>query len=70
MVSLTVDWTAGVRFPTEAEDSSCHFCVQTGSGAHPTSYTMGTRGFFPRGEVQQGHDADQSPPSSVEVKEV
>jgi hypothetical protein len=46
---LTTDWTAGVLSPTEAEDFSSNLCVQTGSGAHPTSYTMGTVGLFPRG---------------------
>jgi hypothetical protein len=25
--------------------------VQTGSGTHPTSYSMGNGGFFPGGEV-------------------
>jgi hypothetical protein len=25
--------------------------VQIGSGAHPSSYSVGTRGFFHRGEV-------------------
>jgi hypothetical protein len=32
----------GVRSPTEAEDFSSSLCVQTGSGAHPVSYPMGT----------------------------
>jgi hypothetical protein len=34
--------TTGVRSPTEAEDFSSSFCIQTGSGAHPVSCTMGT----------------------------
>jgi hypothetical protein len=38
-----------VRSPTEAEDFSSSLCVQTGSGAHPDSCTMGTGGSFPRG---------------------
>jgi hypothetical protein len=38
--------------------------VQTGSGAHPASYSMGTE----RGKVRPGRDADHSPPSSAEVK--
>jgi hypothetical protein len=41
-VWLTTDWTTGVRSPTEAEDLSFILCVHTGSGAHPTSYPMGT----------------------------
>jgi hypothetical protein len=65
---LTTDWTAGVRFPTEAEDFSSSLCVQTGSGAHPASCTMGTGGFFPGGKARPGRDADHSPPSSAEVK--
>jgi hypothetical protein len=44
---LTADWTAGVRSPTE--DLSSALCVQTGSGAHPASCTVGTGGSFPRG---------------------
>jgi hypothetical protein len=28
-----------------------HHRVQNGSGAHPASYPMGTRGFFPGGEA-------------------
>jgi hypothetical protein len=36
-----------VRFPEEAGNFSLHHRVQNGSGAHPASYPMGTRGFFP-----------------------
>jgi hypothetical protein len=28
-------------------DATPHHCVQNGSGAHPASYSMGTRGCFP-----------------------
>jgi hypothetical protein len=41
--------------------------VQTGSGAHPASCTMGTGGPFSGGKARPGHDADHSPPSSAEV---
>jgi hypothetical protein len=44
---LATDWTAGVRSLTEAEDFSSNLCVQTGSGAHPASCTVGTGGSFP-----------------------
>jgi hypothetical protein len=44
---LTTEWTAGVRSPKEAEDFSSNLCVQTCSGAHPASCTMGTGGSFP-----------------------
>jgi hypothetical protein len=65
---LTTDWTTGVPSPTEAEGFSSNFCFQTGSGAHPTSCTMGTGGSFPGGKARSGRDADHSSPSSAEVK--
>jgi hypothetical protein len=37
------------RSPAEAKDFSSNLCVQTGSGAHPASCTMGAAGLFPRG---------------------
>jgi hypothetical protein len=46
---------------------SSSLCVQTGSGAHPASSTMGTGGPFPGGKALPGRDADHSPPSSAEV---
>jgi len=39
-----------------------HHRVQTGSGAYPAPYPMGTRGSFP------GREADHSPPCGAEVK--
>jgi hypothetical protein len=41
------DRAIGVPSPTGAKDFSCNLCVQTGSGAHPASCTMGTGGPFP-----------------------
>jgi hypothetical protein len=61
------DRVIGVRSPAGAEDFSSSLCVQTGSWAHPTSYTMGTGGPFPRGKARTGRDADHSPPSSAKV---
>jgi hypothetical protein len=58
----------GVRSPAGAEDFSSSPCVQTGSGAHPASYPVGTGGPFPGGKARPGRDADHSPPSSAEVK--
>jgi hypothetical protein len=55
-------------FPTEAEDVSSCLCVQTASGANPTSCTVGTGGSFPGVKARPGRDADHSPPSSAEVK--
>jgi hypothetical protein len=52
----------------EAKDFSSSLCVQTGSGAHPASCTMGTGGPFPGRKERPGRDADHSPPSSAEVE--
>jgi hypothetical protein len=57
-----------VRSPAEARDFSCSLCVQTGSGAHPASCTMGTRGPFPGAKARSGRDADHSLPSSAKVE--
>jgi hypothetical protein len=43
------DRVTGVGYPTEAKDFSSSLCVQTGPGAHPASYPMGTGGPFPGG---------------------
>jgi hypothetical protein len=40
---------SSVRFPAGAGDFSLHHRVQNGSGAHPASCPMGTRGSFLRG---------------------
>jgi hypothetical protein len=45
-----------IRSPARAKDISCSLCIQTGSGAHPASCTMGTGG-----KAQPGRDADHSP---------
>jgi hypothetical protein len=58
----------GVRSPAGAKDFSFSLCVHTGSGAHPASYSVGTRGPFLEGKVWPGRDADHSAPSSAEVK--
>jgi hypothetical protein len=56
------DRAIGVRSPAGAKDFSCSLFVQTGSVAHPASYTMGSGG-----KARPGRDADHSPPSSAEV---
>jgi hypothetical protein len=48
------DRVIGVRSPAGAEDFSYSLCVQTGSGAHPASCTMGTGGPFPGGKSAAG----------------
>jgi hypothetical protein len=40
---------------------SSSLCVQTGSGAHPASCTMGTGGPFPEVKARPGRDEDHSP---------
>jgi hypothetical protein len=61
------DQGSRVRYPAGAGNFSLHHRVQNGSGAHPASYTMGTRDSFP-GVKRPGREADHSPPSSAEVK--
>jgi hypothetical protein len=61
------DRATGVRSPAGAKDFSSILCVQTGSGAHPASCTMGTGDPFPGGKARPGRDADHLPPSSAEV---
>jgi hypothetical protein len=46
-------WTIGVPFPAGAGNFFLHHRVQTGSGAHPVSYLIGTGGSFPGGEAAE-----------------
>jgi hypothetical protein len=48
------DRAIGVRSPAGAKDFSSSLCVQTGSGAHPASCSMGTGGIFPGGKSAAG----------------
>jgi hypothetical protein len=61
------DRAIGVRSPAGEKDFFSNLCVQTGSGAHPASCTMGTGGNFPGGKARPGRDADHSHPSNAEV---
>jgi hypothetical protein len=63
------DRATEVRSPAEAKDFTPSLCVQTGSGTHPASCTVGTGGPFPGYKARPGRDADHSPPSSIEVDE-
>jgi hypothetical protein len=45
------DRCSRVLFPAGAGNFPLHHRVQNGSGAHPASYPMGTRGSFPRSKV-------------------
>jgi hypothetical protein len=49
-----------------AREFSLH-SLQTGSGAHPDSFPMGTEALSP-GVKRPGRDADYSPPTSAENK--
>jgi hypothetical protein len=44
-------WMIRGRVPAGAGNFSLHHGVQTGSGAHPDSYPMGTRYFLPGGKA-------------------
>jgi hypothetical protein len=55
------DRAIGVLSPAGANDFSSNLCVQTGSGAHPASCTMGTGGPFPGGKARMGREANHSP---------
>jgi hypothetical protein len=50
------------------KDFSSNLCVQTGSGDHPASCTMGTGDPFPGAKARQGCEAHHSPLSSAEVE--
>jgi hypothetical protein len=73
-----VDWDSSVDIATRygldgpGTESRCGVKfsapVQTGPGAHPASYTMGTVSF--PGVKRPGRGADHPPPFSAEVKEV
>jgi hypothetical protein len=56
-----------VRFPAWAGNFPLRHHVQTGYGAQPASYPMGTGVSF-SGVKRPGCEADHSPPSSAEVK--
>jgi hypothetical protein len=63
------DQEGGSSRPGRVKKNSLLYIVQTGSGVHPTSYPMDTGGSYP--EVKrQGREADHSPPTSAEVKEL
>jgi hypothetical protein len=61
-----VDWIRLAQ--AEAKDFSSNLCVQTGSGAHPASCTMGTGGHFCGNKERPERDADHSPLSNAEAE--
>jgi hypothetical protein len=67
--SLGVGWAAGVRFLVEARDFSPLHSAETGSGDHPTFWSIGMDVFAGGGGVKPpGREADHTPPASAEVK--
>jgi hypothetical protein len=57
----------GGSSPGKDWEFSLHYHVQTGSGAHPAFYTVGTRGSVPTNKAFW-READHSPTSSTTVK--
>jgi hypothetical protein len=57
----------GIQFPTGTSDVPLLYNVQTGSGAHPTSYTIGNAEYFPWDKKREG-ETDHSCPSSAVFK--
>jgi hypothetical protein len=57
------DRGVGFRVPVEQEFSLL-LVVQTGSGAHPASYPMGTGGSLLESKAA-GHETNNSPPTSA-----
>jgi hypothetical protein len=51
---------SGVRFPEGKRDLSRPHRVQTGYGAHPVSYPMGTAGSLPGGGGIKARDMKQT----------
>jgi hypothetical protein len=56
------------RFPAVAGNFSLRHRVQTGSGAKPLSYPMGTGALFSPATKRPGRETDHSSPSSAEIK--
>jgi hypothetical protein len=60
-----LDWRDS--FPGRGKRFFSTHRVQTGSGAHATSYPIG-KGALSSGVMRPGREADHSPPSVAEVK--
>ena len=59
--------TGSVLIEVRIYEGARHLAIQTGSGIHPTHYSMRT-GVLSREVHQTGRDVDQSPPSRAAVK--
>jgi hypothetical protein len=64
-VGIVAGWMVRVLFAAGEGAFSLFHSVQIGSGAHPASYPLGTRGSFPRGGATE---ADHSPPYCAKVR--
>jgi hypothetical protein len=53
-ILFSMGWMIGVRVLAGAWNFSQDHCIQTGPGAHPASYPMGTRDSFPWAEAARG----------------
>jgi hypothetical protein len=67
LTNVTMGWTTGVQFLAEAGTFSLRHHLQTGSGGHPASCPVGTRGYSP-GLKRSELEAHHSPTFSPEVK--
>jgi hypothetical protein len=68
---LATGWTTGRKTfdpQQRRKDFSSCLCVQTDSGAHLASCTMGTGGPFPGAKARPRREADHSPQFSAEVE--
>jgi hypothetical protein len=67
---MVTGWTTeGSEFESrQGQEFSLHV-IHTGSGVHPTSYSMGT-GALSLAVKRPGRETDNSPPASVEVKKI
>jgi hypothetical protein len=63
------EWGSRVQFLAWTGNFSLYHHVQNDSGAHPPSFPVGT-GALSLGVKWLGHEADHSPPSIAEVKNV
>jgi hypothetical protein len=61
---LRAGWS-GIRVPVGAGNFSLHHRVQTGTGAHPASYPMGTGGSFLDGKVAGAWSYTSTPPKRL-----
>jgi hypothetical protein len=50
-IAQSVSWLAAGWTTQKGQEFSLLHVVQTGSGVHPTSYPIGTGGFFPGGKA-------------------